>query len=824
MIRSLACILAVCALVAVAPVTALADLLIEPNVSSFDGMTSDRFTWIDASGQPRVAVLAHNTGQVGPGGTRGGELREYRYQLPGPLTRIVRASGNAFSGFGYVVSHPNSLANCVGGDSDLGHSFPGTLTRVFQGRHHAIFRFQQNYPRNCPDTPPGQTFNVPVTIDWVFATGRNHPLWALTWDLSGVPVDKLMDDSRAPYGELLFDGAASEGAHSTIAGVGWDDGRTFVTTSSPVTYNSSWTWNGPSRAPNVRLWTTAVDATMGTVLTQTKAQQDAGGYFGASRWDTTSAVGNACDSNVDPDHDGVHLMPCDFNWPYQSINFSLDPSTPNNSTNNTRLAWGTNFGFLGQSQYVVHGSAFFGGPDPTTFASGHPRKSYSTFIVLDRHSVDPVGAQVTQIQRVQTTVLTASIGTVKTSGPAGVNRPDNVTYAPAGWNHVYAAWALTAAGSQIDANFNVGVGTLTNPVIIVSNWTTGLPSTVRFKGVTLTQDVGYFPSLRGSAQELWITLNQNVSGATNRLEIMPGPPVTAGGSGLVADFDGDRISDVAVYRGTTAEWLIRRSTDAGLTQVAWGSPFLLDVPVPGDYDGDGISDIGVYRRVTAEWLIRRSTDGALFQLAWGSPFLDDVPVPGDYDGDGKTDIAVFRRSAAVWYIRMSSTGGLVVVPWGSPFLLDAPVLGDFDGDGTADVAIYRRLTAEWLIRRSTDGALFQLAWGSPFLDDVPVPGDYDGDGKTDIAVYRRSTAEWLIRLSASGALFQIGWGSPFLLDVPVPGDYDGDGKIDVAIYRRSTGVWYIRLSSNGTLFQVAWGSPPLGDLPVTVPLHLLLYP
>ena len=70
-------------------------------------------------------------------------------------------------------------------------------------------------------------------------------------------------------------------------------------------------------------------------------------------------------------------MPCTYNWDYQSINYSLDPGNPASTTNNTRLAWGTEFGFLGQSAYHINGSTYWGGPLPDATASGYPRKSYS---------------------------------------------------------------------------------------------------------------------------------------------------------------------------------------------------------------------------------------------------------------------------------------------------------------------------------------------------------------------------------------------------------------------------------------------------------------
>lgn len=478
------------------------------------GMISDRFTWRDSAGQPRVAVLAHNDGQTGPTGSRGGELRELRYQV-GSATRVVAASASAASGFGYIVSHRSEGTSGIGvDDSPLGHSFSGSYQRVWQGRHHAIFRFVQNYPRWSKTTAavPNTLYPVPVTVDWMFATGRDHPLWAVSWDMTAVPVNAVDADSRAPYGELLFDGSASEGAHSAIAGVGWGDRYKFVTQSAPVTYASSWSWNTPNTIPYVKLWTTGVDATMGTVQTQTIVQQDAGGYYGAARWNTTSAAGNACSAPAS-------LMPCDYNWPFQSINYSFaGPATP---TNNTRLAWGTNFGFLGQSSYYTHGSAFWGGPLPNATASGWPRKSYSTYVVLGTHSSDPVGAQVAQVETVQSLSLSAATGSVATGGPAGVNRPDNITYAPAGYDPVYGALTFVALGNALDANIAVGNGTLRKPVIVVRNISgAGYPA-VRLNNVALTADVDYFPSLRSETGDLWITLNADLSGATNRLELVP---------------------------------------------------------------------------------------------------------------------------------------------------------------------------------------------------------------------------------------------------------------------------------------------------------------
>ena len=494
-------------------------------------MVSDRFTWQDAGGQPRVAVLAHNDGQIGPTSpsgytNHGGALREYRYQV-GATTRIAGPTnyGNGgYGGFGYVVSHRGDGTTGIGGadDSPLGYAFTGGFERVFEGRHHAIFRFTQLYPRysSTSANPANHLYNVPVTIDWIFSTGRDHPVWAVTWDLSGVPADALNDDSRGPYGELEIDG---DGSHD-VDGVAWGDRWKFTSTTAPVTLDSSWTWNVQNgtaavayanAVPYVKLWIVSTDATMGMVSTQTMTQQDAGAgrnpiYHDLTPyWGHTSADGNA---------GGANKMPWQDSWPYQANSFSIGPAP--NSNNNARLTWGTEYGFLGQTSYAPHDGVVASAP-------GWPKKSYSQFVILGKHSSLPVEAQMTQVQNVQSLSLTASTGTVVTSGPAGVNRVDTVTYAPAGYDHVYGALAFRAAANQLDANVAVGSGTLQKPLVIVSNYTAGAP-TVTLGGSALTADVDYFASLRPGASELWITLNRNLSGATNHLQITSLAPPPGG--------------------------------------------------------------------------------------------------------------------------------------------------------------------------------------------------------------------------------------------------------------------------------------------------------
>ncbi|MEO8035389.1 MAG: hypothetical protein ABI837_13215, partial [Acidobacteriota bacterium] len=344
-------------------------LVVVQNAMVF-GMTGDRFIWQDGNNRQREAMLSYNDGQVGPAGGRGGSLREFKYQLPNGATRtagITRYVGAGDGGFGYVVMHA-SASNCLpnSDDSPLGGFEPGNgYERVFTGRHHAIFRFRQNYPRNCDTTANPAARTVPVTIDWVFSTGHDNPLWAITYDIDqampAAVAGTFKDDSRAPYGELNIDGDGS----AAINGTSWGDRYKFIPTNAvgtPMNLDVPWAWNTVNTVPFVKEWIDGAlgagpgynrDATMGIVQTQTLTQQDAGGAR-----DPGVIQGDGTISDVRPywtktDADNVHSagaakVPTGDNWPYQANGNNLSAVL---SSNNARLTWKTQYGFIGQTAY-----------------------------------------------------------------------------------------------------------------------------------------------------------------------------------------------------------------------------------------------------------------------------------------------------------------------------------------------------------------------------------------------------------------------------------------------------------------------------------------
>jgi hypothetical protein len=286
------------------------------------------------------------------------------------------------------------------------------------------------------------------------------------------------------------------------------------------------------------------------------------------------------------------------------------------------------------------------------------------------------------------------------------------------------------------------------------------------------------------------------------------------GTGAVTgfNFDIDGITDVAVVRGSTGEWIITNSFDGSITTLTQVFHPEEDLIVPGDYDGDGKIDAAVWQ-FSGLWNIINSSDGSnrteyLMPLSAG-----DRPVPGDYDGDSKTDIAGWIPDDGTWFIIRSSDRSIISVQWG--LSIDIPVPGDYDGDRKTDLAVWRPSEGNWYILSSQNSTWIVRQWGSQALGDVPVPGDYDGDGITDFAVWRRTDGKWYSLDSGNDYLWRVQQGDmPSANDVPIPGDYDGDGRTDPAIWRASDGTWRITKSSDGSLDIRQFGNQSFGDIAV----------
>ncbi len=240
------------------------------------------------------------------------------------------------------------------------------------------------------------------------------------------------------------------------------------------------------------------------------------------------------------------------------------------------------------------------------------------------------------------------------------------------------------------------------------------------------------------------------------------------------DYNGDGMSDIAVFRGSQyGLWAVR-----GITRVYYGNDG--DIPVSGDYDGDGCTDIALFRDTSGLWAVRGMT-----RSYFGG--LGDLPVPGDYDGDGVCDWGIFRPTAGLWAVN-----GLGRVYFGGSG--DIPAIADYDGDGFMDVSVFRSATRMWAAK---DVTRFYFGGG----DDAAIPGDYSGSGTASAAIYRSSSGLWAIR--GISRVYFGGVGRQ-----PVPADYNGDFRDDMGVFRPGRGIWAVRGIS-----RVYFGAT--GDLPAT---------
>ncbi len=497
---------------------------------SINGFLNDQYKWYDSSCRLRTAALARNDT------SKGGNAKQFTYVLANGTTRIVNPGASA-GGFGYIVAHLSnpSFASAYGAsDSPLGSGNSATTTKLFVGSNHAIHEYTLNYVRygltqaainsgfapwtqiNSTNKSNVTAYNMPVRIQWLFATGRNYPIWSVTFDLSAAPNHAVDSDFRAPYGDMKIEGGDGS---AVVGGVGWGDKYKFLSAGSPFTMNNDWDYSqlNPG-APYSYLWTATGDAEMGLAGTQLTAKQNAGGYnnYQAPIWrgKTSLNMGTLClnDGGAGPAYN--HKTPCTSHWAYQLIQYSLANATQ--TTSNKRLAWGADWGSLGNSSFTSSNGYT---------VSGYPRVSYSVHIVLDPHTGNPTQAIALQAKTASVTTLTASVGTVRTSGIAGVGRTDTVTYSPAGFSPIFGTWEVNAAATTNNLTLSFAVpstapSTLDSPIIVVNNYTrTTAPTQVLLNGTVLVANSDYFVSLRPDQSQLWITLNKKLAG-TNSFSIV----------------------------------------------------------------------------------------------------------------------------------------------------------------------------------------------------------------------------------------------------------------------------------------------------------------
>ncbi len=219
-------------------------------------------------------------------------------------------------------------------------------------------------------------------------------------------------------------------------------------------------------------------------------------------------------------------------------------------------------------------------------------------------------------------------------------------------------------------------------------------------------------------------------------------------AGTRFDLDGNKISDLAVFRPSDNSWIVRLSTVVngqarfGVPTAAFTFGTSASRPAVADYDGDRKADVAYVDGTTWHWMQSSLSGPTMFGTA-AAPVPFAVPgshlVPADYDGDGKADPAVFDAATGTWNVRRSVDG--TTRTFAAPEAVGGiPVVGDFDADARADfIAVVEVVggTSRWLRWSSASTDTFdEVALGEP--GDQPLAVDVDGDRRSDPVVYRPS--------------------------------------------------------------------------------------
>jgi hypothetical protein len=374
-------------------------------VTTVNGLSVDQYSWYDSHKLLRTVSLKQE-GNGNPG--HGGYAVQMTYQNGG-ATVTVNAETTSDGGFGYFVSHEryrtfvdgtsDTIADKVfhKDDSPLGLNFPvvgqtlgtkspnGAAHRFTMTYHHygTIARIPKdpdgNDVRPTPTDPSKLAlYQMPVAITWVFQAGADYPRIDYAIDLSQIAEpDRVNFDVRGPYGVMVFD----NGADGVVDTAMWGDRYHFTTTVDPATRNATWVWSEPNGGARYSALI-AGGFEMGLFEPRPFSSSTLADPYADERGSTSSAYnhGNGCTSEP-------QLIPCDYEWPYQSIQYSLPYNDNNAPTNFKKMAWGSS-AFYGTGKSLLEAY-----DTETTFEplNGWPKGeklNYSVCVVLGLTTAD----------------------------------------------------------------------------------------------------------------------------------------------------------------------------------------------------------------------------------------------------------------------------------------------------------------------------------------------------------------------------------------------------------------------------------------------------
>jgi uncharacterized delta-60 repeat protein len=300
--------------------------------------------------------------------------------------------------------------------------------------------------------------------------------------------------------------------------------------------------------------------------------------------------------------------------------------------------------------------------------------------------------------------------------------------------------------------------------------------------------------------------------------------LTATGSAVQGDYDGDGLADAAVYLPSLGAYAIRPSGGGPDQIIPFGSAGAgQTIPAPGDYDGLGKTDMGIYLPSLGAFAYRPIFGGnGIGQIVpFGMAGIgNSIPAQGDYFGTKRDNLAVYLPSLGAFAIRPGNGSPDQIIPFGIPGAGQSiPVPGDYDGSGRTELAVYLPSLGAFAYRPANGGPDVIIPFGQAGAgNSLPMPGDYDGSGRTELAVYLPSLGAFAFRPAGGGPDVIIPFGGPGAgQTIPAAGDYSGSGHLDLGVYLPTSGVLAYRSSTGGNdVLQLYGIAGPGQSIPATV--------
>ena len=438
----------------------------QPGDKSLGADTVDRIEWSDSLGKPRSVDLVTKSDRYNTGW-----LSQYVYDDPAITCRAMDDGVGGVSDISHMeVGAGGTKWRPQKGDEDQAASAP-KLTWIFKGDNHGIVRAEYDLHYIKDKKPSAKPFHI--VRDLFFTAGTDNFGYAITMDFSGVPKNDCSVDTRSPYVKWGFTGEPMgpytgfrSGTDSTLTCLDTQakDAKLIKTIGDNIIpYNVI--WDGPK------------DRVCAIIGTRPYAELPQGSEYWTGSSEPIVPAGSY-------DRDKLEA----WKLPYQVGAYSGWLN---------KLTWQTHFQ-LGYEE-VKFGKDYK--------VKAWPKYSYGVMILLDHLSAKQHDRLIKEGEGIQSVKLTASVGMVAVSGPAGPGREkEKADLKIQGYDPIYRVWRAACVKNKLHLSMDLGATTLFHPVFIVERYSKTKAPALSLNGKALKNGTEFLASLDKKNSRLYLTL------------------------------------------------------------------------------------------------------------------------------------------------------------------------------------------------------------------------------------------------------------------------------------------------------------------------------